>query len=67
MTFENKQAGVPHNVAIWDSPALNTEYFQGEIFDGPDTRVYEVPPLAAGTYWFICTVHPNMTGTLYVQ
>jgi plastocyanin len=67
LTFENKQVGVPHNVAIWDSAALNTEYFQGEIFDGEDTRVYEVPPLPAGEYWFICTVHPNMAGTLYVR
>jgi plastocyanin len=26
-----------------------------------------VPPLQAGPYTFICTVHPNMTGTLTVQ
>ena len=25
------------------------------------------PPLAAGTYTFYCSVHPNMTGTLTVQ
>jgi plastocyanin len=28
---------------------------------------YDVPPLAAGTYGFICSVHPNMTGTLTVN
>ena len=28
---------------------------------------YAVPALAAGTYPFVCTVHPNMTGTLTVQ
>ena len=28
---------------------------------------YAVPPLKAGTYTFVCTVHPNMTGTLTVQ
>ena len=28
---------------------------------------YSVPALAAGTYTFICIVHPNMTGTLTVK
>jgi len=31
---------------------------------GPTTKDYAVGPLAAGTYTFVCTVHPNMTGTL---
>ena len=26
-------------------------------------KTYDVPPLKAGTYGFICSVHPNMTGT----
>ena len=30
-------------------------------------RCAAVPALAAGTYSFVCTVHPNMTGTLTVQ
>ena len=36
----------------------------GEIFNGVETRTYDVPALPAGTYGFVCTVHPNMTGTL---
>ncbi|MFM2194015.1 MAG: Cupredoxin-like domain, partial [Chloroflexota bacterium] len=31
------------------------------------TRTYNVPALDAGTYAFICTVHPNMAGTLTVK
>ena len=31
------------------------------------TKTYDVPALAAGAYAFICTVHPNMTGTLTVN
>lgn len=67
LTFENKQAGVPHNVAIYDTPERAVEHFVGEIFEGPDTRVYEVGPLAEGAYFYVCTVHPPMTGTLYAR
>ena len=34
LEFDNKQAGVPHNVAIYDGPDRKTEYFVGEIIDG---------------------------------
>jgi plastocyanin len=62
IAFENKDAGVPHNVEIKD--AAGTSLFQGEIFNGVETRTYDVPALAAGSYPFFCTVHPNMTGTI---
>jgi hypothetical protein len=67
LTFENKQVAVPHNVAIYDTPERGTEYFVGELFEGPDTRVYEVGPLAEGAYFYVCSVHPPMTGTLYAR
>ncbi len=62
--FANNDAGIPHNVEIKD--ANGQSLFQGEIFNGVDTRTYDVPALPAGSYTFICTVHPNMTGTLTV-
>lgn len=64
LTFENQQAGVPHNVAILQE---GTAVFTGEVFPGPDTRTYDVPPLPAGDYTFICSVHPPMTGTYISQ
>ncbi len=67
IAFVNLDAGVPHNVAIHEGSPTGPEIWQGEIFNGVETRVYEVPPLPAGTYGFICTVHPNMTGTLIVK
>ena len=38
--------------------------FKGDIFPGVAQQTYDVPPLPAGGYAFVCTVHPNMTGTL---
>jgi plastocyanin len=63
--FTNNDAGVPHNVSIKDQAGM--EMFKGDIFNGVDTKRYQVPALPAGTYTFFCAVHPNMTGTLTVQ
>jgi plastocyanin len=63
--FANNDAGVPHNVEIRDSMSMSL--WKGEIFNGIETRVYDVPALPAGTYTFVCTVHPNMVGTLTVK
>jgi plastocyanin/uncharacterized membrane protein len=65
IAFANKDAGVPHNVAIKD--AGGTEVFKGAIFNGAETRIYHVPALKAGVYPFACSVHANMTGTLTVK
>jgi cytochrome c oxidase subunit 2 len=62
--FDNQDAGVPHNVAIHQGSPTGTETFRGDIFNGVETRTYQVPGLAAGEFGFVCTVHPNMTGTL---
>ena len=67
IVFSNNNAGVPHNVAIHVGTATGAEVFKGEIFAGIGTRTYNVPALTAGTYAFICTVHPNMVGKLTVK
>ena len=38
-----------------------------EVFEGIQTKVYDVPAIPAGTYTFICTVHPTMTGTAILE
>jgi cytochrome c oxidase subunit 2 len=63
--FKNDDNAVPHNVEIKD--ASGGVAFKGEIITGPAEASYAVPPLKAGAYTFVCTVHPNMTGTLTVQ
>ena len=54
--------GVPHNVQVKD--ASGASVFKGEIFNGVAAKDYQVNALQAGTYSFVCDVHPNMTGTL---
>jgi plastocyanin/mono/diheme cytochrome c family protein len=62
--FANNDAGIPHNVAIHEGSPTGPAVWTGEIFNGVETRTYDVPALPAGTYGFVCTVHPNMTGAL---
>jgi plastocyanin len=65
LKFTN-QDSAPHNVAIYTDKSASQRVFQGEIFSSGE-RVYQVPALAPGTYFFRCDVHPDMTGTLTVQ
>lgn len=65
LAFDNEDNGVPHNVALKDSSGA--EVFKGDIFNGVETRVYDVPALPAGQYTFACSVHSNMTGTATLQ
>ncbi len=65
--FDNKDAGIQHNVAIHEGSPTGPNVFQGKIFPGPAKETYDVPALKAGAYAFVCTVHPAMTGTLTVN
>jgi plastocyanin len=65
LEFDNNDPGVPHNVEI--KGANGASVFKGQIITGPAKAPYQVPALAAGTYMFLCDVHPTMTGTLTVQ
>src|SRR4051795_891529 len=65
--FDNEDSGVPHNVAIHQGSPTGTEIFKGAIFPGVATQTYDVKQLDPGTYAFVCSVHPTMTGTLTVQ
>jgi plastocyanin len=63
--FFNNEAGVPHNVEVKDSGGQSV--VRGDIITGVAEAMYNVPELAAGDYQFLCSVHPNMTGTLTAE
>ena len=54
----NNDASVPHDVAIRDQGG--TELFKTDTFPGVETRSFDAPALPAGSYQWVCTVHPNM-------
>jgi len=66
ITFDNRDAGVPHNISIYSDQSLGELLFQGELITGPATIPYEAGPFPAGEYYFHCDVHPNMNGAVRV-
>ncbi len=62
----NNQESAPHNVAIYRDDSATDLVFGSEPFSGPAIVTYDVPAQAAGTYFFRCDVHPEMSGQLAV-
>ncbi|WP_214040987.1 cupredoxin domain-containing protein [Methanoculleus sp.] len=68
MAFDNRDGGIPHNVAVYDSPARAEAIFVGEIITGPAEITYTfTAPSEPGTYYFQCDVHPSMNGDFIVE
>ncbi|RIE07773.1 hypothetical protein SMC5_08955 [Candidatus Cryosericum odellii] len=69
ITFQNKDSGIPHNMAFYTSAAATTIIYQGARTTGVSTVTYTFDaPTAPGTYFFRCDVHPaTMTGDFIVQ
>jgi plastocyanin len=67
ITFENRDAGVQHDIAIYSDSSLADELFNGELVTGPATVEYAVPALPPGEHYFQCNVHPNMNGSVVVS
>ena len=67
ITFENRDAGVQHDISIYSDSSLADELFDGELVTGPATVEYAVPALPPGEHYFQCNVHPTMNGTVVVS
>jgi plastocyanin len=63
----NAEDAEPHNVAIYADSSRSTQVFGGDIVDGGESIDYQVEALAAGTYYFDCTIHPAMNGSVVVR
>jgi plastocyanin len=63
--FDN-QDSAPHNVAIYKDANASEKISIGDVVSASKADQV-VPPLAAGTYFFRCDVHTNMTGTIVVK
>jgi plastocyanin len=61
--LDNRDAGVPHDIKVFQG---GTTIGQSPAVTGPATTEVRIGPLAPGSYQFMCTVHPNMLGTLTV-
>jgi plastocyanin len=66
LVFDNRD-GAPHNVAIYDDQSAQASRFVGEIFGGPASRIYAIPALTAGSYFFRCDMHSDMHGTVIAR
>jgi plastocyanin len=60
IAFDNTRGTAPHNVAFQTPAGQKT--FEGDLIDGGKTTTYSVPAMAAGSYTFLCTLHPDMKG-----
>jgi plastocyanin len=65
LTLDNKDSA-PHNVAIFKDASAAEGISIGEIVSSKSVA-QQVPALEAGTYFFRCDVHREMTGTIVAE
>jgi plastocyanin len=66
VTLENDDSQ-SHNFAIYTDSSKSSQVFSGEIIDGGESIENVIDALEAGTYYFDCSVHPGMSGSLIVE
>ena len=64
--FDNREQGVPHNVAFYASQG-GEKLGASETITGPASTEFELETGEAGDKYFQCDVHPNMNGKFVVE
>jgi plastocyanin len=69
INFDNQDAGVPHNVAVYTNKSASSKIFGGDLSTGVTKVTYNfTAPSTPGSYYFRCDVHPDqMNGSFIVQ
>lgn len=65
INFTNNDSA-PHNAAVYTEEG-GDEIVKGEVIDGGATSEVQVEALDAGEYFFVCDIHPDMTGSVVVE
>ena len=67
ITLSNTRGSAEHMVAIEPMDQIGVQVFKGELIGKSESTTYEIPPLPAGEYRFVCNPHRQfMQGTLVV-
>jgi plastocyanin len=69
LTFDNRDAGVLHDVSFSTNPSATTSIYKTDLLTGPAVKTFNfTAPTAPGNYYFRCDVHPDtMTGSFVVR
>lgn len=68
INYDNKDAGITHNLVIVESHRASDVMFRAEGFKGAATMTFTAGPFKPGTYAYHCEFHPNvMKGTFVVK
>jgi plastocyanin len=63
--FDNEDSA-PHNLAIYKDSSASSPISVGQVISSSKADQV-IPALAAGTYFFRCDVHHDMTGTIVAK
>jgi plastocyanin len=68
MNFDNQDANIPHNFALYENRDASESIFVGEVVSGKKITYTFDAPQTPGTYFFRCDIHPTtMTGDFIVE
>jgi len=68
INFDNRDANVPHNFALYTGSSAGQSIFVGQVITGGKVTYTFKAPASPGNYFFRCDIHPaSMKGTFIVQ